>query len=97
MKFEINQKVEWSSQSNGGYTTKKGVIAVVIPPRQAMDKYTAGLALKKAGYDIHDIRWMTDFESKRDHESYFVLVQGNDRRMHRVYWPRVSALRPVDG
>ena len=77
-KFEIGDKVRWESHSQGKWTTKTGVVALIVP------------TLATPAYNSPEL--LKNYQYGRDHVSYMVRVQIG-KRQPRYYWPRVSALR----
>jgi len=75
--------VEWESQAGGHWTNKKGVVVGIVP------KNTHPSSL-----NFPALR--TDVYSDRNHESYIVRVKVG-KTQYRDYWPRVSALRWIQG
>jgi hypothetical protein len=84
-KFVIGDTVEWTSQSSGFTTTKRGTVVVIVPPK----KEAWPLIPKK-----HSL--MSEFWLPRDHESYLVSVPQGGKRKPKVYWPVVSKLKKVE-
>ena len=77
-KFEIGQKVCWSSQALGYTTTKVGLIETVVP---------AGVAPRALNIDA------TNDGMPRDHESYLVRVPTPaGKGKGKLYWPKVANL-----
>ena len=87
MQFKKGDKVEWDSTSNGSTTSKQGEVVAVVPPKgnPPTGRFT-GHVLRTDGGGL-----------PRDHESYLVSVPGpGPKAKPRMYWPRVSALKPVE-
>lgn len=80
MTFKLNDKVQWTSSSNGSTKTKTGVIVDVIPPRGKIATRHRDFGLEGCGMP-------------RDHESYVVHVPGKTERARgKRYWPLVNKL-----
>ncbi len=80
--LKVGVEVEWTSSSNGSTKTKRGRIEVVVPK----GRRPTPEQMKEA--DAYGIA--------RDHESYMVRVPGKTPTAKaKLYWPRVSALKPV--
>ena len=81
MALKINDKVRWSSTSNGSTTAKTGTIVHVVPAKgqiNTVERHSYGL--EGGGLP-------------RDHESYVVHVPGvTGKGKGKWYWPRVSQL-----
>jgi len=73
-------RVQWTSQSAGVTTTKRGVIVAVIPPGMEPEMYMT------AEYHCGS---PDGFGMRRYHESYLVKVDGKG---NGLYWPRVCHL-----
>lgn len=82
-KFKIGQQVEWTSSSNGSTTTKRGKVEAVIAAKTYPTPNQRNEADAVGAY--------------RDHESYMVRVPGKTSAAKgKLYWPRVSALKPCN-
>ena len=80
MTFKLNDKVTWTSQSQGSTKTKVGTVVEVLPPKKR-------LLREHMDYGLYG-------GNPRDHESYVVHVPGKtDKAKGRRYWPHVSALK----
>lgn len=75
-------RVEWTSQSQGRSTTKRGEIIVVVPAGKQARKYAPRYACSNI--------W--NFGHSRNHESYLVKVDGKG---NHLYWPRVAHLKAI--
>ena len=86
--FKVGDKVRWESQAVGSRTRKEGTIFRVIPSENfvSMRKYEK---THKVMYD----------GGYRNHESYLIEVPWamSSKAKSRLYWPRVSQLRKVEG
>lgn len=83
MAFKLNDKVKWTSSSNGVTKTKTGVIVDIIPPKGRIPVRHRDFGLE--GYGL-----------PRNHESYVVHVAGKtDRAMGKRYWPLVNKIKPA--
>lgn len=81
MAFKLNNKVKWTSSSNGTTKTKVGVIVDVIPPKGRIAETHREFGLE--GYGL-----------PRDHESYVVHVAGKTAKAKgKRYWPLVNKLK----
>ena len=91
-KFQLGQRVLWTSSANGTTKEKRGEIVAVIAPRQAPYQHEI------YGGDFH-ARYKSLVDSRsltRKEESYLIAVPGKTKRARpRLYWPRVSALKAV--
>lgn len=92
--FTVGDKVVWTSQANGGETTKHGEIAYIVPAGERLDDHHWCDALvRRYGWYI---RWraVDGGATARDHESYLVVVlKSGTKWVHQTYHPRVAALR----
>lgn len=79
LKFSIGDKVEWTSQANGGHKLKSGTIVEVIAPNSRPDT-TGRPGLNGCGWGRKD-------------ESYIVEVAKGSKAAPRHYWPVASLLR----
>lgn len=81
--WTVGSAVEWTSQSGGYKSTKRGVIVAVVP---------AGVLPG----DIHRVNRSIYQSGVRDHDSYLVRArQVGKARGRAIYWPRVTHLRPA--
>lgn len=89
VKFKVGDKVLWESQSSGSRTTKEGTVYKVIPP--GATPYINEPTLLTFPYHKLLFDGMP-----RNHESYLVVVPGGktSNAKPKLYWPRVSHLRP---
>lgn len=90
MKFKLNQRVAWVSQSNGTRKEKHGVIFRIVPPNQ--DPLSGVMPYVYSGQYSRP-----SFGRPRNHESYIVEVREpakyNSRQPKpKLYWPRVARL-----
>ncbi len=72
--------VEWSSQSQGHLTLKRGTVIAVVPPDVRPDGCLPDGFTCASG---------SGFGAPRRHESYLVQVEGKGKRL---YWPKVKYL-----
>ena len=79
--MKIGDKVTWQSQAGGDWRSKIGEVVEVVPPNHRPKT-------KKK-----------DNGTPRDHESYVVRAKavGTRTKTARLYWPRVSKLKPYKG
>jgi hypothetical protein len=81
MAFKLNDKVTWTSSSNGSTKTKTGVVVEVVWPRRPISAVHREYGLE--GYGL-----------PRDHESYVVHIAGKtEKAKGRRYWPLVNKLK----
>lgn len=93
--MKVGDKVTWSSQAGSYTTTKSGVIVAIVPPgvkpptkHRLAEWVQWGLGSYQCVYDGFG----------RKHESYLVAVPNKSGKgWGKVYWPRVSALKLVEG
>lgn len=80
MAFKLGDEVSWTSQANGGFTKKIGVVVEVIP---------AGKPISSSKFTT-----LSGGGAPRKEESYVVCVgpKPSSRAKPKYYWPRVSAL-----
>ena len=84
MKFKLNQRVAWVSQSRGTSKEKHGRVIRIVPPQ----KHPLGGF--SAWGDTHSLQ-LSAYGQVRDHESYLIEVrEGKGKR--RLYWPVVAKL-----
>jgi hypothetical protein len=83
MAFNIGDKVEWASQSQGYTATKIGTIVATVPAGEHPQRDDFPDLFAGAGCGLMG----------RKHESYVVAVQFP--RSVRHYWPRVKNLKLV--
>ena len=85
MKFKLNQRVAWVSQSSGTRKEKHGVVVRIVPAGQS--------ALGGASSDVFSWTFATTglFGNPRNHESYLVEVR-EGKRKPKLYWPVVARL-----
>lgn len=76
--FRVGDVVEWTSQANGTYRTKVGIVMDII--RDGYSPYNR--------YGLNKDR--DDF---RDHDSYIVGIPHVGKQME-YFWPRVKHLQP---
>jgi hypothetical protein len=83
----IGTTVEWSSQAQGGWKTKRGVICAVIPAGADVKAHLSGLQKTQAkGWGLMGRRG----------ESYVVHVPSKTGKgMGKLYWPHAGLLREV--
>lgn len=88
--FKVGDRVTWSSQAAGGYTTKVGAVVAVIPSGDDQSALRAAIdKLVKAG--THRSAYGGGWG--RDHESYLVeVVVGGPKAKKVLYWPVASLL-----
>ena len=79
--MKIGDRVEWTSQSAGCKTTKRGLIVETVP---------AGTPPETCVPDGFRCGSPSGFGIRRNHESYLIKVDGKGRGL---YWPRVAHLR----
>ncbi len=79
--FERGDLVEWSSQSAGIQTTKRGLVDAIVPADRPPEMHTT-FRLANPGMS-------------RNHESYIIRASKTGNAPLRTYWPRVSLLRKV--
>jgi hypothetical protein len=84
-KFTYKDKVKWRSGAGGRYTKKAGEVVVVVPPFAAPPHFSK-LRDRYGAKDAYG------GGSRRDHESYIVLVPHPGKGKPTLYWPRVSGL-----
>ena len=84
MKFKLNQRVAWVSQSNGTAKEKHGTVVRIVPPQQHP---LGGFAFWA---DTHYFPG-GGFGQVRNHESYVVEVR-EGKRKPKLYWPVVARL-----
>ena len=77
MKFKLNQRVAWVSQSNGTSKEKHGTVIRIVP---AGEDPLAEVCMPGGG-----------FGQARNHESYLVEVR-EGKWKPKLYWPRVARL-----
>jgi len=82
--MKLNDTVKWSSQAQGSWKTKTGVILQVVPAGGMPDRDDFRALYNGAGCG-----------SPRNHESYVVGILNNRTGNYKLYWPRVSALKEV--
>ena len=89
MKFKLNQKVAWVSQSNGTAKEKHGrVIRIVAAGQDPMEEPFGGVySLPRGVYSLPG----GGFGFPRNHESYLVEVRVGKRKP-KLYWPVVARL-----
>lgn len=81
MPFKLNDKVKWTSSSNGSTKTKVGVIVDVIPTKGRI-------------HECHREYGLEGYGLPREHESYVVHVAGNtEKSKGKRYWPLVNKLK----
>jgi len=86
MKFKLNQRVAWVSESRGTRKEKHGRILRIVPPNQsplggvAEETYAWQYRLPGGGFGL-----------PRNHESYLVEVR-EGKRKPKLYWPVVARL-----
>ena len=83
--MKVGDRVEWTSQSAGFRTPKRGVIVAVVP---------ADVKPERCVPDGYRCGSPSGFGMMRGHESYLVKVDGKGRRL---YWPRVRHLNTSNG
>jgi hypothetical protein len=83
--MKVGDRVQWTSQSLGFTTTKRGTVIAVVPAgRQASFFLPEGFKCNSsAGYGF------SGYGFSRKHESYLVQVDGKGKR---AYWPLVKHL-----
>lgn len=84
--MNVGDMVTWTSQAGSYMTTKTGKIIKVLPANKWWSRSN----------------YMTDFacmcdSGMRNHESYLVEVSATGKGKPKLYRPRVSALRKVEG
>lgn len=81
--FKLDDSVKWSSQAQGGWKTKVGIIVQAVPAGEYPDRDKFPKLYTGAGVGM-----------SRKHESYVVAVDCGKTpgSSIRHYWPRVSAL-----
>lgn len=87
--MKIGDRVKWSSQA-GSYTKEKiGTVVGVVPAGEVVNP----VGMRKHFADYHPTchELMFDGYSKRDHESYLVLVERGKAKA-KLYWPLVKYL-----
>ncbi len=83
----IGDAVEWASQAAGRTTTKRGVIAAVIP---------AGMRARDCLKGLQKQCYASETCIPRNHESYVVHVPSKTGKgAGKLYWPRVKHLRLI--
>ena len=98
--FQLGDQVSWQFYEDNPASYKSGAIAHIVPAGHPIlaqayrDAFTQLLTQLNAS-------WTRQFylESARDHESYLVLIPytgSSTRAKHRLYWPRVGQLRPIN-
>ena len=90
MAFKVNDLVTWTSQANGSQLTKTGRIIAVVPTRTTPYKLLSPEILDQYNCAAVDARSLF-----RKEESYLVAVETGGKAKPKLYWPRVSALRPA--
>lgn len=84
--MKVGDIVTWKSQSSGTEKQKTGLVFAVISPGR--DPSEAPI--------ISQRRYNIMFGGNpRNHESYLILVGGNERQYGALYWPRVKHLELV--
>jgi len=81
--FKTGDRVSWISQSAGKETTKKGVVAAVVPPDARPEEFIPGGMRKNS---------TNGYGKSRPHTTYLVRVLGKGTM---VYWPRVHCLEKL--
>lgn len=88
--FNIGDQVEWESQANSSWTTKRGEIVAIVfaghHPREILDSN------EFAKYNRAALDGTTE---PRNHMSYLVAVKPSGSAKPKLYWPRVSKLKLV--
>ncbi len=83
--FQVGDSVGWVTQS----THKRGRVVCVVPkgahPRLLVDEMVKQ----------HNASFVMGGGTRRDHDSYLVLVPSEGKRKPKLYWPRVSGLFPT--
>lgn len=79
--FQLGDIVEWSSQSAGIRTTKRGEIVAIVPSWASVENCTT-FRINNPGM------W-------RAHESYVIRASATGNPPLRTYWPVVSLLKKV--
>ena len=83
-KHKVDDCVEWTSQSAGYTTIKRGKIVAVVPEKgNALQFVPEGFGCRNR----------YGFGMPRSHESYLIKVKGKGRKL---YWPHVSGLKKID-
>jgi hypothetical protein len=85
-KFNLGDRVKWSSQANGVRKEKTGTVVEVVPirGRPNRDRFLSLYTGPGVGCG-------------RDHESYVIQIEKTGKQcVNKYYWPRVSALNPVE-
>lgn len=91
MTLTIGDKVQWTSQAGGYETTKTGEVVFAIPSGHRVRYYANQLP---RDWDYSPL----DGTTLRSHESFLVLVRPQKGKAKpRLYWPRVSGLKKVEG
>jgi len=92
MKFKLNQRVAWVSQSSGTRKEKHGtVIRIVAAGEEPLDQH---LVPEFGGAPSRWDAWSmpgSGFGLPRNHESYLVEVR-EGKRKPKLYWPVVARL-----
>jgi hypothetical protein len=93
MTFKIGDEATWSSQANG--STKQKICKVIAVVHAG--EYPRGVITREhldPEYNVYTNDVIGALP--RNHESYIVAVQTpKGKGRPHIYWPRVSALRPV--
>lgn len=82
MAFKIGDKVEWTSQAGGSWSTKRGEVIEVVPPRME-----PAIRLKGMGYPRDHESYIV--------RTYEIQRYSGVKKESRLYWPRVAALELV--
>jgi hypothetical protein len=90
MRFKVNDRVKWESQSGGYQTTKEGVVTAVVPAGITPHDMVANA--KAQGWNVGPL---VGAGMMRNHESYLVSVERDGKAKPVLYWPRVHWLRKV--
>jgi hypothetical protein len=87
-KFKIGDTVRWSSQAQGIYKEKQGIVEYIVSANENPEKYNPIIV------ETYHVR-PPSFGYPREHESYIIRVPSKTGKTGKFYRPRVSALEKV--
>lgn len=82
VKLHVGSRVKWTSQANGGFTVKRGVVVVVVPEGKSPFAAAHHYVPIPDGYNTTSLGGGLG----RRGESYIVAVG------RKLYWPRANQL-----
>jgi hypothetical protein len=91
-RFKIGDRVSWTSQAAGCYTSKTGYVSEVIPAKTSPRKFFEKFERDQERYHMVS---GSSYCLARKMESYIVLVDGGPKGKKMVYWPAPSRLKPT--